>query len=120
MRVKDSFNSYPLDKIAQAAAVAAFADQAYFEQCRDAVVSERAVVTDALTARGFNVLPSTTNFVFASHREHKGRDLLAALRERAVLVRQFEKPRIADFLRISIGTAAQNQALIAALDDILA
>ena len=120
VRVKDSFNSYPLDKIAQAAAVAAFADQAYFEQCRDAVVSERAVVTDALTARGFNVLPSTTNFVFASHPDYQGRDLLAALRERAVLVRQFEKPRIADFLRISIGTVAQNQALIAALDDILA
>ena len=120
VRVKDSFNSYPLDKIAQAAAVAAFADQAYFEQCRDAVVSEREVVTAALQARGFTVLPSATNFVFVSHREYKGRDLLAALRERAVLVRQFEKPRIADFLRISIGTAAQNQALIAALDDILA
>ena len=120
VRVKDSFTSYPLDKIAQAAAVAAFADQAYFEQCRDAVVSEREVVTAALQARGFKVLPSATNFVFASHREHKGRDLLAALRERAVLVRQFEKPRIADFLRISIGTATQNQALIAVLDDILA
>ena len=84
------------------------------------MVSEREVVTAALQARGFKVLPSATNFVFASHREHTGRDLLAALRERAVLVRQFEKPRIADFLRISIGTAAQNQALIVALDDILA
>lgn len=120
VRVKDSFNSYPLDKIAQAAAIAAFEDEAYFQECRVAVMAQRDVVTQALQARGFEVLPSATNFVFARHPQQQGKDLLAALRERAVLVRQFEKPRIADFLRITIGTPEQNQALLSALDDILA
>ena len=119
VRVKDSFNSYPLDKIAQAAAVAAFEDEDYFQSCRQAVMAERDKVTAALVARGFEVLPSATNFVFARHPQHRGQALLAALRERAVLVRQFEKPRIADFLRITIGTPAQNQVLLGALDGIL-
>ena len=120
VRVKDSFNSYPLDKIAQAAAVAAFEDEAYFQECRLAVMAERDHVNAALLSRGFEVLPSATNFVFARHPNWQGKDLLAALRERAVLVRQFEKPRIADFLRITIGNRAQTDALLAALDAVLA
>ena len=120
VRVKDSFNSYPLDKIAQAAAVAAFEDEAYFQQTSQAVISERERVTAALQERGFEVLPSSANFVFARHLAWQGQDLLHALRDQAVLVRQFQKPRIADFLRISIGTAEQNQALLNALDSILA
>lgn len=118
VRVKDSFNSYPLDKLAQAAAQAAFEDEDYFQQCRLAVMAQRDWVSRELSQRGFEVLPSATNFVFARHPDYQGKDLLALLRERAVLVRQFEKPRIADYLRISIGTEAQNQALIAALDDV--
>lgn len=119
VRVKDSFNSYPLDRLAQAGATAAIEDEVWFESCRQKVIASRDRLTDALVARGFTVLPSAANFLFARHAMRGGAELQAALRQRAVIVRHFAKPRIGDFLRISIGTEAENAALIDALDDCL-
>lgn len=114
-RVKNSFNSYPLDRLAQAGAVAAFEDEAWFNETRQRVMDERARVTLAMTAMGFEVLPSSANFIFVRHASQKGADLALRLRERGIIVRHFDKPRIDDFLRITIGTAEQNDELLQAL-----
>ena len=118
-RVKNSFNSYPLDRLALAGAVAAFGDQAYFAQTCRQVIDSRERMTEALTARGFEVLPSAANFVFTRHPDHEGASLAAALRARSVVVRHFQLPRIDQFLRITVGTDDECEALIAALDAIL-
>ncbi len=120
IRVKDSFNSYPLDRLSQLAAIAAFEDEAYFQQSCKLVVESREALIPEMTKRGFSVLPSSANFVFASHASKSAVDLVQGLRENAVLVRHFNKPRIDNFLRITIGTPDQNAALLAALDKILA
>ncbi len=119
-RVKDSFNSYPLDRLAIAGGVAAMEDVAWFEQTCARIIATRERVTAALQARGFEVLPSAANFVFARLPGRDGASLAAGLREQRVLVRHFSKPaRIADFLRITIGTEEQSDALIAALDVVM-
>jgi len=118
-RVKDSFNSYPLDRLALAGAVAAIRDTAYFENTRHKVIVTRERLANDLARLGFEVLPSGANFLFARHPQHDGAALQAALRERRILVRHFAKPRIDRFLRISIGTEAECAALVAALDAIL-
>ncbi len=120
-RVKDSFNSYPLDRFAQAGAAAAMADTAYFEHTRQAVIRTREHLVAGLNAMGFEVLPSAANFVFARHTQRDGADLTAALRARSIIVRHFKNPaRIAPFMRITIGTDEQCQALLDALKEILA
>ena len=119
-RVKNSFNSYPLDRLAQAGALAALEDEAYFETTRPAVIHTREGLALQLEDLGFEVLPSEANFVFARHPGHDGAWLAAQLRERAVLVRHFARPeRIAQYLRISGGTPAQCDALVQALSAIL-
>ncbi len=119
-RVKDSFNSYPLDRLALAGATAAMRDQAWFEATCARIVASRARLDAGLRARGFDVLPSAANFVFARHAASGGAQLAAALRQRRVLVRHFRHPeRIADYLRITVGTDTQCDALLDALDDCL-
>ncbi|MFT3814029.1 MAG: histidinol-phosphate transaminase [Acidovorax sp.] len=119
-RVKDSFNSYPLDRLAQAGARAAYEDVAYFNETCRAVVHSREGLARALETLGFEVLPSQANFLFVRHPAHDGAWLAAQLRERAVLVRHFARPeRIAQYLRISVGTPAQCDALVRALQAIL-
>ena len=117
-RVKNSFNSYPLDRLAIAGGVAAFEDHDYFEQTRLAVMSSREGLVLALEDLGFQVLPSQANFVFARHPKHEAAALAAALRAQNVLVRHFRQPRIEQYLRISIGTPAQCDALLSALDQL--
>lgn len=119
-RVKDSFNSYPLGRPAQAGAIASVRDDAAFRSGLAAITATRATLTAGLEALGFEVLPSAANFVFARHRAHSGADLAAALRERAILVRRFNAPRISDHLRITVGTDSQTEALLSALKAILA
>jgi len=114
VRLKDSFNSYPLDRLAQAGAIAALRDQAWFARSRDAVVASRERLCAELAALGFEVLPSQANFVFARHPAHAGAALARALRERAIVVRHFAKPRIDPWLRITVGTPQQCAALVAA------
>mgnify|MGYP000386210136 CR=1 FL=1 len=117
-RVKNSFNSYPLDTLAQVGAIAAIEDQAFFEQARDKVIASRELLQGELLRLGFEVLPSAANFVFARHPEHDAGDLMAALRARKVLVRHFRQVGIEQFLRITVGTDEQQQALFEALQDI--
>ncbi|ELX06881.1 histidinol-phosphate transaminase [Acinetobacter baumannii] len=118
--VKNSFNSYPIDRFAIAAAVASFEDQAYFEeQCQKVITSREKLVRD-LTELGFNVLPSKANFIFATHSQHDAGQLAQKLREQGIIVRYFNKPRINQFLRITLGTDEQNARLVQTLkQDIL-
>ncbi len=118
-RVKDSFNSYPLGRPAQAGAIASLEDEAYFQHGRAVVMAGRERLTHGLVRRGFDVLPSSANFVFARHPAHAGAALAAALRERGVIVRHFSAPRIADYLRITVGTEGQIERLMSALSEIL-
>ena len=118
-RVKDSFNSYPLDCLAIAGAVAAIEDDAWFHETRDRIMTNREALIRALSELGFEVLPSLANFVFARHRSRRGADLAARLRERGVLVRHFQKPRIEDFLRISVGTEEQCGRLLALMGSLI-
>ena len=119
VRVKDSFNSYPIDRLASVAGIAAMQDQSYFEQTCQQVIASRDAVTVALQQLGFEVLPSAANFVFTRHPQHDAAELAAQLREQKVIVRYFNKPRIDQFLRISIGTDAENQQLLQALNTVL-
>ena len=114
-RIKNSFNSYPLDRVAIAGAAAAFEDREYFEQTCRQVIASREEVVAALAALGFEVLPSAANFVFARHPAHDAVALAAALREDGVIVRHFKQARIDQYLRITIGLPEQNQALLDSL-----
>src|SRR6267154_1358804 len=114
-RVKDSFNSYPLGRPAQAGAIASLEDEAYFQQSRARVIEGREWLDRGLVRLGFEVLPSCANFVFARHPSHAGTALAAALRQRAVIVRHFSAPRISDYLRITVGTDEQIDRLLSAL-----
>jgi histidinol-phosphate aminotransferase len=118
-RVKDSFNSYPLGRIAQAGATASVRDETYFRDNCARVVAGRKAMTQELMRLGFAVLPSSANFVFATHPARGGLELAAALRERAVLVRHFNRPRTAPYLRITVGTEDDTRRLIAAAMDVL-
>lgn len=120
-RVKDSFNSYPLDRFAQAGATAAIEDREWLKSNCEKVIASRARLVSALSAMGFEVLPSGANFIFARHPDFAGPVLAAKLRERNIIVRNFKQPsRIAPFLRISIGADAECEALVAAFKAIVA
>ncbi|MGO9446142.1 MAG: histidinol-phosphate transaminase [Thiobacillaceae bacterium] len=121
VRVKDSFNSYPLDRFAQAGAVASMQDGDYCAQmCRKVMVT-REWLTDALRGLGFDVVPSAANFVFTRHPKQDAAKLTASLRERGIIVRHFKRPEsIVQHIRITVGTAAQCTALVTALKEILA
>lgn len=118
-RVKNSFNSYPLDRLAIAGAIAAFADRDYFEQTCRAVIRTREHLVHDLKMLGFDVLPSAANFVFARHPQHDAEKSALALRQRGIVVRHFSLPRIEQFLRITVGTDEQCAALVMALREIL-
>jgi len=120
-RVKNSFNSYPLDRLAQAGAIAAMQDVAYFEQTRQAVIQSREQLAKELTVLGFEVLPSLANFIFTRHPQQSGEKLANALRARNIIVRHFKSPaRISNFLRITIGTDEQCAMLVNACREIIA
>ena len=118
-RVKNSFNSYPLDRLAIAGAVAAIEDEAYFETTRQAVMASRERLVRELSELGFDVLPSAANFVFVRHPRIDAGELAAALRAGSIIVRHFRLPRIEQYLRITIGSDAQCEALVSALRAIL-
>ncbi|MEX6502375.1 histidinol-phosphate transaminase [Pseudomonas zhanjiangensis] len=118
-RIKNSFNSYPLDRLAIAGGAAAFEDREHFEQTRKAVIASRESVVAGLQQLGFEVLSSAANFVFARHPQRDAAELAQRLREQGVIVRHFKQARIAQFLRISIGTPEQNQALLDGLSSLV-
>ncbi|MCC8404241.1 histidinol-phosphate transaminase [Paraburkholderia sp. MMS20-SJTN17] len=117
-RVKDSFNSYPLDRLAQAAATAAYEDDAWFRACCAKVIASRERLAAELTALGFKVIPSAANLLFARHEGYDAATLALRLREKEIFVRHFNAPRIDQHLRISVGTDAECDILLDALRDI--
>ena len=118
-RVKNSFNSYPIDRLAEVAAIASFADDDYFKATNQRVINNRQQLVESLTAMGFQALPSQANFVLARHQQQSAKGLFEQLRQHKVIVRYFDTPRIADYLRISVGDEEQNQRLLEALSAIL-
>ena len=117
-RVKNSFNSYPLDRLANAGAAAAMDDVEWFDRTRRQVITTREQLSADLRKLGFEVLPSAANFIFARHPVHDAAKLAQALRERSIIVRHFKLPRIDQFLRISIGSDEQCRILTEALTEI--
>ncbi len=118
-RIRDSFNSYPVDRVCQAVCLAALQDREYHEHTVALVCSERERVRDALLERGFCVPQSSTNFLFAGRAKMSAKHIYLALKERGVLVRYWDRPRICDFCRITIGTKEENDILLKTLDQIL-
>ena len=119
-RIKNSFNSYPLGRMAIVGAAAAFDDGDYFLETTRAVISGREELCVQLAALGFVVLPSAANFIFVQHPDYRADALSKALREQSVIVRHFNLPRIDNFLRITVGSGSQNDALVRALKNIVA
>ncbi len=120
IRVKDSFNSYPIDRFASAGAIAAVQDVEYFDKTCKQVVATRSALIQDLANLGFETLPSGANFIFARHQTREGADLTSRLREKSIIVRHFKSPnRIAPYLRITIGTDVQSKLLIDVLSQIL-
>jgi len=118
-RVKNSFNSYPLDRIAQRAALAAIEDEDYFLATCQRVISSREWLSAELARLGFTVLPSRSNFLLVSHPAHAAKTLFAGLRQRGIIVRYFDKPRIDDYLRITVGSEEAVDALVQALRELV-
>lgn len=118
-RIKNSINSYTIDRVALAGAAAAIEDKNYFEETRKKIIKTRTNTIYKLENMGFKVLNSQANFIFAKHNEVNGEFLYDALKDRGVLVRYFNKERINDYLRISIGTDEEMEILIKQLKAIL-
>jgi histidinol-phosphate aminotransferase len=119
MSIKDSFNSYPLDSLAQKIASAAISDSQYYESIAKKIIATRERAAEKLSSFGFNVLPSGANFVFVSHSAFAAKDIKAYLESQGIYVRHFDLPRISNYLRISIGTDEQMDALIKTVDEFL-
>lgn len=118
-RIKNSFNSYPIDRLAEQVAVAALKDNDYFEKTRHAIIDTRTWSIDALRQRHFDVLPSSANFIFARPTTRLAVEVFNALRDQGIVVRYFNTPGLNEWLRISVGTDDEMQQLINALDGIL-
>jgi len=118
-RVKNSFNSYPVDSLASACAIASLGDEPYFEQCRQQVIASRERLSAALAILGFEVFPSSSNFVFVRHSSEPAASLYQQLKKAGILVRYFNKPRIDNCLRITVGSDAECDSLLAALEQII-
>jgi histidinol-phosphate aminotransferase len=118
-RVKNSFNSYTIDRLALAGAVAAFADQSYFEETTRKIIATRERTSERLKKWGFSLIDSSANFLFISHPERAASWLFEELKQRGILVRYFNQPRIDRFLRVSIGTDEEMEDFLRALEELL-
>jgi histidinol-phosphate aminotransferase len=117
-RVRDSFNSYTIDRLALVGAAAALSDAAYYNEINSRVVKTRGRVAEALRNMGFTVLPSEANFIFVKAPYVKGTAVFSALREKGILVRHFNMERISDFIRVSMGTDGDMDKFLEACDEI--
>ncbi len=114
-RIKNSFNSYPLDRFAIQGAIAAFEDETYFQDCCQKIIATREILISELQALGFHVIPSAANFIFAEHPGKPAAEIAQSLRDHNIIVRHFNKPRIHNYLRITIGTPDECKQLIETL-----
>ncbi len=112
VRIKDSFNSYPIDSIAQCVAAAALRDKEYYSGIAKKIMATRESTKKRLEDLGYSVLPSCSNFLFVTHKSKKAADIKKYLEENKIFVRHFNAPLISDYLRISIGTDEQMDTLI--------
>ncbi|MDR2747669.1 MAG: aminotransferase class I/II-fold pyridoxal phosphate-dependent enzyme [Treponema sp.] len=117
-RVRDSFNSYTLDRLAQAAAAAAVADTPYYDELGRRIAATRMRAASELERRGFTVIPSSANFLFIRFPHTPGAEAFDRLREKGILVRRFDRDRIADFLRVSMGTDTEMDLFLTACGEI--
>ncbi len=117
-KVKNSFNSYSLDLLAIKAGTASLQDETYFKKTCQTIINTREKTLKALNKLGFESLPSMANFIFTKHNRLQAEDIAAQLREQSIIVRYFNKPRINQYLRITIGTEADMQQLIKVLQSI--
>jgi len=118
-RVKNSFNSYPMDRFSTAGAIAAINDEAYFKDKCQAIINSREWLSEQLTSLGFDIVPSKTNFVFVSHKSKPAEGVASQLREKKIIVRHFKQSRIENYLRITVGTQEECESLITALKEII-
>ena len=118
-RIKDSFNPYNVNRMTQLMGIAAIDDNDYYVEKRRQIIETRAYTESRLSSLGFTMTCSSTNFVFAKHLRLGGHELYTALKERGILVRQWDLPRISDHLRITIGTTQQMESLFETLHSII-
>ena len=118
-KMKYSFNPYNVNRLTQLAGEAALDEDAYYREARREIVATRGYAETRMKELGFVMTDSSANFVFAKHSDIGGFDLYSALKERGILVRHFNKPRISDYLRITIGTKEQMDALLSAVTEII-
>ena len=114
--VKDSYNSYPMDAVAIRAGAAAIGDREYFEQVRQKIIATRERTAKRLRELGFILPDSSANFLFATHPGKSAEEIFSYLREKGIYIRYFRKPRIDNYLRITIGTDEQMEKMIAELE----
>jgi len=119
IRMKDSFNSYPVDRLALAGATTAIQDDDYFQWTTQKIITTRERTRQTLTSLGFHVLPSAANFVFATHETMPAKALYEQLRERDILIRYFGTEPIENYVRISIGTDEEMDMFIEAVTEII-
>ncbi|CAM3143656.1 histidinol-phosphate transaminase [Filibacter tadaridae] len=119
VRIKDSFNSYTLDRLALVGAKAALEDQVYFKKTTEMIIKTRQKTSDMLTTLGFNILPSQANFLFVTHATVPAEMIYGQLKEAGIIVRHFNKPPIDNYLRITIGTDEQMGKLVEKLKEII-
>jgi histidinol-phosphate aminotransferase len=118
-RIRDSFNSYTLDRLALAGAVAAINDAAYYEEINRKVIATRERTAKELRSLGIVPLPSAANFLFVKAANISGGDFFAELRQRGILARHFNKDKISDYLRVSIGTDDEMDSFLEACKEIV-
>jgi histidinol-phosphate aminotransferase len=118
-RLKNSFNSYTIDRLALAGAKAAIEDVEYFEEICSKIIKTRDVTVASLKALGFKVLPSSANFIFISHKDKAAKEIFQELRAKGILVRYFNQPRIDNYLRVTIGTDEEMSQFVTALKEIV-
>ncbi|MSQ80765.1 MAG: histidinol-phosphate transaminase [Candidatus Methylopumilus sp.] len=120
IRVKDSFNSYPIDRLALVAGIESFKDDLYFKNICQKVIATKLKFVNELASLNFLVLPSGANFVFAKHLSKDGKLIVSELREHGIVVRRFDKPvRISSYIRFTIGSDDEMDTLLKTLKLIL-
>ncbi|CAB1243282.1 histidinol-phosphate transaminase [Clostridium sp. WLY-B-L2] len=118
-RIKDSFNSYTVNRVSNAAAIAALEDEDYFKKCVEKIINTRESTVKKLRKLGFKVVPSKSNFIFITHPLYAARELFMKLREKGVLVRYFDKDRIDNYMRVSIGSDEDMDIFIEKIREII-
>lgn len=118
-RVKNSFNSYPMDRFSTVGAIAAFNDEKYFsEQCQK-IINSRSWLNEQLLAMNFTLIPSATNFVFVKHESIQAEEIAKKLREQKIIIRHFKQARIDNYLRITVGKQEECESLVEVLKKIV-